>query len=188
MRMRVTIGPAAVPLLAALLAWGASGATEAAAGEFRVSSPLFADRGAIPPRYTCDGADENPPLVIANVPAGAKSLALIVDDPDAPKKTWVHWVVWGIDPATREIREGSLPTGAIQGTNDFGKRRYGGPCPPSGRHRYFFKLYALDAVVDPGPGATKARLEAAMKGHVLGKAELVGLYARPGKAGPRQGK
>lgn len=174
MRMR-TIGPTAMSLLGVLLA----------AGELRISSPLFADRGAIPPRYTCDGTDDNPPLSIENVPAAAKSLALVVDDPDAPGKTWVHWVVWKIAPNTREIREGTLPKGAVQGTNDFGKRRYGGPCPPSGRHRYFFRLYALDDAVDPGQGATKARLEAAMKGHVVGKAELVGVYRRPDKAGGR---
>ncbi len=179
------IGPAAIALLAALLAWSASGAPDAAAGAFRISCPLFADGGTIPPRYTCDGADENPPLTIEGVPSAAKSLALIVDDPDAPKKTWVHWVVWGLDPKLREIREGSLPKGAVQGTNDFGKRRYGGPCPPSGRHRYVFKLYALDAAVDPGAGATKARLEAAMKGHIVGKAQLTGVYQRPGKAGRR---
>jgi Raf kinase inhibitor-like YbhB/YbcL family protein len=178
-----TIAAAAIPLLAALLAWAAFGTPEAAAGAFRLSSPLFADRGEIPPRYTCDGGDRNPPLSIENVPPEARSLALIVDDPDAPRGTWVHWVVWGIDPKAREIREGVLPKGAVQGTNDFGKRRYGGPCPPSGRHRYFFKLYALDAAVDPGAGATKARLEAAMKGHVLGKAEIVGVYRRTGKAG-----
>jgi len=184
MRIR-TIGPAALALVAVLLAGSVPPAPAAPPREFRISCPLFADRGAIPPRYTCDGADDNPPLTIENVPAGAQSLALIVDDPDAPKKTWVHWVVWGIDPKAREIREGSLPKGAVQGTNDFGKRRYGGPCPPSGRHRYVFKLYALDKPVDPGPGATKARLEAAMKGRIIGRAQLVGVYQRPAKAGPR---
>jgi len=184
MRIR-TIGLAAMPLLAALLAWGVPGAPEAKAGAFRISSPLFADRGAIPPRYTCDGEDNNPPLSIENVPPEARSLALIVTDPDAPKGTWVHWVVWGIDPKARDLREGSLPKGAVQGTNDFGKRRYNGPCPPSGRHRYVFRLYALDAAVDPGVGATKARLEAAMKGHILGKAELVGVYKRSAKGGSR---
>ena len=184
MRFR-TIGPSAIPLLVALLALAAPGAPVAAAGAFRISSPLFADRGEIPPRYTCDGGDENPPLSIENVPPNARSLALIVDDPDAPRGTWVHWVVWGIDPKARGIREGVLPGGAVQGTNDFGNRRYGGPCPPSGRHRYFFKLYALDEAVDPGAGATKARLEQAMKGHILGKATLVGLYGRPRKAGAR---
>ncbi|MGE5188771.1 MAG: YbhB/YbcL family Raf kinase inhibitor-like protein [Gemmatimonadota bacterium] len=184
MRIR-TPGPAAMSLLGVLLAWAAAGVPESRAGDFRVSCPVFADRGDIPPRYTCDGADASPPLSIENVPPGARSLALIVDDPDAPRGTWVHWVVWGIDPKAREIREGVLPEGAVQGTNDFGKRRYGGPCPPSGRHRYYFKLYALDKAVDPGAGATKARLEAAMKGHIVGKAELVGLYRRAGKAGAR---
>ncbi len=180
-----TLGVSAIPLLWAALVLGPPAPADAA-GAFRISSPLFADRGTIPPRYTCDGADESPPLSIENVPAAAKSLALIVDDPDAPKRTFVHWVVWGIDPKTRELREGTVPKGALQGTNDFGKRRYGGPCPPSGRHRYVFKLYALDQAVDPGPEATKARLEAAMKGHIVGKAQLVGVYERPGKAGGRR--
>jgi Raf kinase inhibitor-like YbhB/YbcL family protein len=120
----------------------------------------------------------NPSLVIDNVPAGAKSLALIVDDPDAPHGTWVHWVVWGMDPKTKEIRENSVPAGAKQGMNDFRKRNYGGPCPPSGTHRYFFKLYALDIAPDLGPDTTKAALEKAMTGHILAQAEITGLYKR----------
>jgi hypothetical protein len=122
--------------------------------------------------------DVNPPLMVENIPPKAKSLALIVDDPDAPRGTWVHWVVWNADPGTREIKEQSIPTGAIQGMNDFGNRGYGGPCPPSGTHRYFFKLYALDTALTLGPNATKAALEAAMKGHILAEAELIGLYER----------
>src|SRR5512144_42921 len=109
--------------------------------EFRISSPVFAANGYIPARYTCDGNDVNPPLEIANVPAETKSLALIVDDPDAPVGMWVHWVAWNIDPATREIAEDAVPRNASQGKNDWKRNSYGGPCPPSGVHRYFFKLY-----------------------------------------------
>ncbi len=143
-----------------------------------IASPAFKHNGPIPVKYTCDGTDVNPSLVIEGVPPEAKSLALIVDDPDAPRGTWVHWVVWGMDPKTREIRENSVPAGAKQGMNDFRKRNYGGPCPPSGTHRYFFKLYALDTAPDLGPDTTKAVLESAMKDHVLTEAEITGLYKR----------
>jgi len=144
----------------------------------KLSSPAFAHFGRIPARHTCDGADTSPPLRIDGVPKETKSLALVVDDPDAPRGTWVHWVVWNIDPATREIPEGGVPPKALQGRNDFGTLRYGGPCPPSGTHRYFFRLFALDAVLSLAPGAGKEALERAMAGHILGRAELVGLYAR----------
>ena len=143
-----------------------------------ISSPAFAPNGPIPSKHTCDGIDVNPPLSIGNVPEAAKSLALIVDDPDAPGGTWVHWVVWNIAPGTKEIPGDSVPQGALQGTNDFRNRNYGGPCPPSGTHRYFFKLYALDAVLPLKAGATKADLEPAMKGHILAQAELIGQYGR----------
>ena len=144
----------------------------------KISSTAFGQNGQIPAKYTCDGADINPPLAFEAVPSGAKSLALIVDDPDAPMGTWVHWVVWNIDPKTRGIAENSIAQGAMQGTTDFGKRVYGGPCPPSGTHRYFFKLYALDLVPDMKAGARKADLEAAMKGHILEETQLMGLYKR----------
>jgi Raf kinase inhibitor-like YbhB/YbcL family protein len=144
----------------------------------QISSPVFKHDQMIPSKYTCDGADASPPLLIGNVPPQARSLALIVDDPDAPAGTWVHWVVWNIDPKTTEIGENTVPAGAHQGTNDFRTQRYGGPCPPSGTHRYFFKLYALDATIDPGKGATKAGLERAMKGHIAAQAELMGRYKR----------
>ena len=143
-----------------------------------IESSAFPHNGMIPPKYTCDGADANPPLSIGNVPEKAKTLALIVDDPDAPMGTWVHWVVWNLGAGTREIPENSVPQGALQGTNDFRKQSYGGPCPPSGTHRYFFKLYALDAPLSLKGGATKAQLEEAMKGHVLSQAELIGRYRR----------
>jgi hypothetical protein len=146
-----------------------------------LTSQAFPQNGMIPSEYTCDGADGNPPLTIRNVPSKSRSLALIVDDPDAPRGTWVHWVVWNIGVDTTEIPAKSVPAGSLQGTNDFGKQSYGGPCPPSGTHRYFFKLYALDASPALKAGATKAQLEEAMKGYILGKAELVGLYRRSGR-------
>ena len=146
--------------------------------KLQITSPAFPHNGMIPSKFTCDGADVSPPLWIGNIPEKTRTLALIVDDPDAPAGTWVHWVVWGILPGTSGIPEDSIPQGAIQGENDFGKQRYGGPCPPSGTHRYFFKLYALDAHLAVHSGATKARIEEAMKGHVLAQAELIGLYRR----------
>jgi len=144
----------------------------------KITSPAFKHNEHVPAKYTCDGTDVNPALAIENVPAGAKSLALIVDDPDAPAGTWVHWVVWNISPDTREVKEHAVPAGASQGMNDFRKRNYGGPCPPSGTHRYFFKLYALDTVLNLGADSTKAALERAMQGHILAQAELIGLYKR----------
>ena len=146
--------------------------------ELSITSPAFPHKGMIPKKYTCDGVDVSPPLSIGNVPEKTKSLALIIDDPDAPMGTWVHWVVWNIGPGIGEIPENTAPPEALQGTNDFGKRRYGGPCPPSGTHRYFFKLYALDTQLTLDAGATKAQVEEAISGHLLGKAELVGLYRR----------
>lgn len=153
--------------------------TEAAnMSTLKISSPAFKQNERIPERYTCDGADVSPPFMIENVPPGTESLALIVDDPDAPRGTWVHWVVWNIAPDTKEIKEHNVPAGAAEGLNDFRKQSYGGPCPPSGTHRYFFKLYALDDTPALGANATKGDLERAMKGHILSQTELVGLYAR----------
>jgi Raf kinase inhibitor-like YbhB/YbcL family protein len=162
-------------LTAASGALSTEGATMAA---ITITSPAFRNGELIPLKFTCDGADVNPALIIGNVPPEAKSLALIMDDPDAPGGMWVHWVVWNIDPKTREIGENSVPRGAMQGINDFRKTPYGGPCPPSGTHRYFFKLYALDVLLDLGSGTTKGALEKAMKGHVLVQAELLGRYKR----------
>jgi Raf kinase inhibitor-like YbhB/YbcL family protein len=144
----------------------------------KISSAVFRHNELIPAKYTCDGSDVNPPLLIENVPPTAKSLALIVDDPDAPAGTWVHWVVWNISPATGAIMENTVPPGAEQGLNDFRKRSYGGPCPPSGTHRYFFKIYALDTTLTLGSNTTKAVLEKTMKGHVVAQGELIGLYKR----------
>jgi len=147
-------------------------------GTLTISSPSFKHQGDIPAKFTCDGADVNPALAIGGVPAGTGSLALIVDDPDAPRGTWVHWVIWNIAPDMKELAEHSVPAGASQGMNDFRKLDYGGPCPPSGTHRYFFKLYALDTKLSIKGGAAKDALEKAMEGHILAKAELVGLYKR----------
>ena len=146
--------------------------------QMKISSTAFEHNRQIPKKYTCDGSDVNPPLKFEGIPAEAKSLALIVDDPDAPVGTWVHWVLWNIDPKTTEIKENSVPKSAKQGMNDFRKHDYGGPCPPSGTHRYFFKLYALDTFLNLGPNVTKNDIEFSIEGHILAKAELIGLYKR----------
>ncbi|HMA89346.1 MAG TPA: YbhB/YbcL family Raf kinase inhibitor-like protein [Burkholderiales bacterium] len=151
---------------------------------FKLTSSAFAEGGAIPSKYTCDGQDVSPPLDWSGVPAGAKSLALIVDDPDAPdpkapKMTWVHWVLYDIPPAAGGLAEGAhTPAGAKDGVNDWGRTGYGGPCPPIGRHRYVHKLYALDTVLPPLARPDKGGLEAAMRGHVLAEARLVGTYEK----------
>lgn len=149
----------------------------------KITSTAFADEGMIPRRFTCDGEDVSPPLGWQGLPDGAKSLALIADDPDAPRKTWVHWVLYNLPAARGDLPEGvpperTLAGGGRQGTNDFGRIGYGGPCPPSGTHRYFFKLYALGAQLDLLPGATKEELLRAMEGHVLAEAQLMGRYRR----------
>jgi Raf kinase inhibitor-like YbhB/YbcL family protein len=146
--------------------------------QMKLTSTAFQENGSIPKEYTCDGKDTNPPLALADVPTEAKSLALIVDDPDAPMGTWVHWVIWNIDPGLKSIGANSVPAGSTQGLNDFRTNKYGGPCPPSGTHRYFFKLYALDTMLKIGPKSTKADLEKAMAGHIVGQEQLVGLYKR----------
>ena len=161
-----------------LLAPGAVSKEAVTMGSLSIGSTQFQNNSSIPRQYTCDGKDVNPPLDISGVPTGTQSLALIVDDPDAPAGTWVHWVVWNIDPGTKQIAENSVPKAAVQGRNDFRKTSYGGPCPPSGTHRYFFKLYALDTRLGLKTGATKQDVERAMKGHVLGEAHTVGLYKR----------
>lgn len=144
----------------------------------KITSSAFQNNAKIPSKYTCDGENVNPPLQFLDVPNDAKSLVLIVDDPDAPSKTWVHWVVYNIGTKTSEVKGNSVPEGGIEGMTDFGKPGYGGPCPPSGVHRYFFKLYALDTTLDLPQNATKQMVEEKMKGHILDKAELIGLYSR----------
>ncbi len=143
----------------------------------KIESPVFENSRKVPAKYTCDDKNINPPLVISGVPETAKSLALIVDDPDAPAGTWVHWTIWNMDPALTEIAEDSIPEG-IEGVTNFEKPGYGGPCPHSGTHRYFFKLYALDTILSIPETSNKEVLEKAMEGHTLASAELVGLYSR----------
>lgn len=151
---------------------------------FKLNSPGFAEGAAIPKEFTCEGADSSPALKWTDPPAGTKSFALIADDPDAPAGTWVHWVIYNLPADSRQLAAGApkddeLPNGARQGGNDFQRIGYGGPCPPPGpAHRYFFKLYALDAKLELKPGAAKGELENAMKGHMLAQAELVGRYQR----------
>jgi len=148
-----------------------------AASSISISSPAFQAGGDIPAKFTCNGTNVSPELQIGGVPNEAKSLALIVDDPDAPRALFTHWIVWNIDPKTTRVAENSAPTAGVQGTNDFGKRNYGGPCPPSGTHRYFFKIFALDTKLESKPGARRAELDAAMRGHVLAQGELMGRYS-----------
>lgn len=143
-----------------------------------IASPSFANNTFIPAKYTCDGGNMSPSLSFSDIPKETKSLALIVDDPDAPSKTWVHWTVFNLHPGTTTFPEGFVPDGNIEGMTDFGKPGYGGPCPPSGTHHYHFKLYALDTSLVLGRSATKEDIEEAMKGHILEKAELIGLYKR----------
>ena len=152
-----------------------------------LTSPAFAAGGEIPTRYTCEGDDVSPPLAWSMLPAGTKSLALIVDDPDAPdpkapKMTWVHWVIYNLPPSADALPEGAaagaLPAGTREGLNDWKRSGYGGPCPPIGRHRYFHKLYALDTVLPDLGRPRKVALERAMQGHILAQAELIGTYAK----------
>jgi len=144
-------------------------------GSVKLTSTAFENNGYIPKKFTADGENVNPSIEISNIPEGTQSLALIVDDPDAPMGTWVHWVVFNI-PVTSRIEENSIP--GKQGVNDFGMQDYGGPSPPSGTHRYFFKIYALDTELDLPEGITKQDLEEAMQGHILSQTELIGLYSR----------
>ncbi len=141
-------------------------------------SSAFNNNDFIPQKYTCDGEDINPPLVIKEVPEGTKSLVLIVDDPDAPMKVWVHWLVWNIPPSVKEIKEGEKVEGAVEGLNDFGRNSYGGPCPPYGTHHYHFKLYALNKTINLPSSSGKKDLEKAISGSIIAKTELIGLYQR----------
>lgn len=150
--------------------------TQLKGGEnMKITSPEFQNNQLMPSKFTCDGEDINPALSIENIPEGTKSLALIIDDPDAVSGTFVHWVIFDI-PVNPEIKENSVP--GKQGANSAGAKRYHSPCPPSGTHRYFFKIYALDTMLNLDEGTTKAQLEKAMENHILGKAELIGLYKR----------
>ncbi len=151
--------------------------------DIKITSSAFEEGGLIPPKYTCDGDDISPPLQWDAVPESTKSIALISDDPDAPMGTWVHWVLYNLPADTKELAENihpdnTLPNGARQGTTDFGRIGYGGPCPPSGTHRYFFKIYALDTELDLAAGAAKSDLINAMIGHILAEGQLMGKYKR----------
>lgn len=143
----------------------------------KLVSTAFGHQQKIPDKYTCKGVNVNPPLQFLEVPENAKSLVLIVDDPDAPAGLFVHWVVFNIDPQTLGIEEDRKPSHGTQGMTSFGNTHYGGPCPPSGTHRYFFKLYALDSLLELTESADKDDVEEEMYGHVIDQAELIGLYA-----------
>jgi len=151
--------------------------------KIKIESDAFKYGEIIPVKYTCDGEDISPPLRWENIPEGTKSLVLICDDPDAPMGTWDHWILFNIPPDVKELPEGIKPlekleNGAIHGKNSWKKLGYGGPCPPFGTHRYFFKIYALDTVLDLKPGATKKEILKAMEGHIIGCGELMGKYKR----------
>ena len=170
MRKGIIAGASAI-LLAAIASFAAGGA------KMKITSSAFQQGGNIPSKFSCDGANTSPPLQISDVPPETKSVVLIVDDPDAPSGLFTHWAVWNISPQTSTIAEGNAPKG-VHGTNDFGKSGYGGPCPPSGTHRYYFRIFALDRELDLPSGAKRSQLDAAMKGHVVAQGELMGRYAR----------
>ena len=171
MQKAIIIGAFAIAF-AAIASFAAGGA------KMKITSSAFQEGGDIPSKFTCDGADMNPALRFEGAPGEAKSLLLIVDDPDAPVGLFTHWLAWNIDPKTTEVAENSAPTNAVQGTNDFPKTGYGGPCPPSGTHRYYFKVYALNQTLDLKPGAKRKEVDAAMRGHVIAQGELMGRYSR----------
>jgi Raf kinase inhibitor-like YbhB/YbcL family protein len=157
---------------AAVIAFTAGGV------KMKVSSPAFQEGGLIPEKFSKYGRNISPELQIEGAPAEAKSLVLVVDDPDAPVGLFTHWLVWNIDPKTTEIAEASAPSGVVQGKNDFGEMGYGGPQPPSGTHRYFFKIFALDKTLDLKPGAKRQEVDAAMKGHIVAQGQLMGKYSK----------
>ncbi len=172
---------------ACVVLFGLMAAAVGPSGRIAMTSAAFKQDGSIPAKYTCDGANVSPPLTWSGVPAGTKSLALVVTDPDAPdpkapKTTWVHWILYNLPADATGVREASpsksLPAGSLEGTNDFGRTGYGGPCPPIGRHRYVHTLYALDVVLHELDKPTRAKLLAAMEGHILQTAELTGTYQR----------
>ena len=158
-----------------------SPATEKKEAPMNIISPAFEHTHPIPTQYTCDGVNHQPPLTISDVPKEAQSLALVVEDPDAPMKVFTHWLIYDLPPSTQHISEQEVPPGATEGTNDFGTRGYKGPCPPSGTHHYVFRLFALDTRLVLPEGARKEDVLAKLKGHVLATAELVGTYSRSKK-------
>jgi Raf kinase inhibitor-like YbhB/YbcL family protein len=170
MKTIITVG--CMMAAAAIAAFAAGGA------KMKISSPAFREGGTIPEKFSKNDQNVNPELRIEGVPAEAKSLALIVDDPDAPVGLFTHWLVWNIDPKTSEIAEKSVPKGGSQGTNDFPGSGYDGPQPPSGTHRYYFKIFALDRMLDLKSGAKRREVDAAMSGHVIAQGELMGRYSK----------
>ncbi len=153
-------------------------AEELAKKGLKVSSPAFQNNTNIPSKYTCDGLNINPPLKIENIPKETKSLAIVFDDIDAPKGSYVHWILWNINPNIKEIKENLIPEGAIVGLNGFKKNNYSGPCPPRRAHRYVFRIYALDTHLQIDRSSTKSELEKAMEGHIIDRVELMGIYKR----------
>jgi Raf kinase inhibitor-like YbhB/YbcL family protein len=172
---KATITGAMMIGLATVISFAAFAAT--GGGTMKITSSAFSEGGTIPDKYAKADQNVNPPLRIEGAPAEAKSLLLIMDDPDAPVGLFTHWLVWNVDPKTTEIAENSVPKGAVQGTNDYPNLGYGGPQPPSGTHRYYFKIYALDRTLDLKPGAKRKEVDAAMRGHVIAQAELMGRYS-----------
>ena len=146
--------------------------------KMKLTSSAFEQNTEIPEKYTCVEEDINPPLSIRDVPGNTKSLVLIVEDPDAPYKTWTHWIIFNMEPGVTEVAENDIPPNSLLGENDFGKGAYGGPCPPVGKHRYFFKLYALDIMLEIKEGSSKKQVEEAMKDHILDKVVLIGVFEK----------
>jgi Raf kinase inhibitor-like YbhB/YbcL family protein len=168
----------AIIIVGCMIAAGALVAFAAGGGKMKISSPAFQEGGTIAEKFSKNGQNVSPELRIEGAPAEAKSLALIVDDPDAPVGLFTHWLVWNIDPKTTEIAENGVPKGALQGTNDFPGRGYDGPQPPSGTHRYYFKIFALDRMLDLKSGAKRREVDAAIRGHVIAQGELMGRYSK----------
>jgi Raf kinase inhibitor-like YbhB/YbcL family protein len=164
-----------------LAASNGAGQESGTAKPLKVTSPAYENNKTIPSKYGCDGVNVNPAIRIENVPPGTKSLALLFDDKDAPRKTYVHWILWNIDPSVKEIQENSVPEGAVQGLNDFKKNTYGGPCPPTRPHRYALIVYALDVRLNLDPKSGKAELEKALEGHIIAQGQLMGVYRREKK-------
>lgn len=161
-----------------MFAFAAVVAFAAGEGKMKITSPVFQEGGTIPEKFSKNGQNVSPELRIEGIPAEAKGLALIVDDPDAPVGLFTHWLVWNLDPKTNDIAEGSAPNGSVQGKNDFGEIGYGGPQPPSGTHRYYFKVFALNRTLDLKAGAKRREVDAAMKGHVIAQGQLMGRYSK----------
>ena len=167
-----------ISIIGSLLVVAGVAVLAAGGGKMKITSSAFQESGTIPEKFSKNGQNSSPELRIEGVPAEAKSLAVIVDDPDAPVGLFTHWLVWNINPKTNEITEGSAPSGAVQGKNDFGEIGYGGPQPPSGTHRYFFKVFALNQMLNLKSGAKRKEVDAAMKAHIIAQGSLMGKYSK----------